>query len=56
MPDQTMTCHLCGQKFRWTEKDERDYVEDEATGDVLEGDDPKTTCKGCRLKEDGQRS
>jgi len=55
MSDETRTCRFCGAKFRWTEKDQRDYVEDEATGDLLDGYDPKNECAGCRIKQDGQR-
>lgn len=56
MPDVTLVCQACGHKFKWTEKEERDYVEDEATGDILDGYDPKTNCRSCRIKQDGQRS
>jgi hypothetical protein len=56
MPDEILVCKSCGQKFKWTEKDQRDYVGDEATGDILDGHDPKQECKSCRVKQDGQRS
>lgn len=55
MPDEILTCQECGQRFRWTEKDQRDYVEDEGTGDILDGYDPKARCRGCREKQDQQR-
>lgn len=56
MPDEIRMCVDCGQMFKWTEKDQKDHVEDEATGDLLEGLDPTVRCKGCRGKQDQQRS
>jgi phage anti-repressor protein len=55
MPDETRVCRQCGQKFSWTEKEQRELAIDQAASAIVEEYDPGQECKSCRIKQDGQR-
>ncbi len=52
MSDLQLVCENCGIRFTWTEKEQKDWPDDLNN----DGYDRQPYCKGCRPKQDGQRS
>ena len=53
MGDVSLTCELCGTRFTWSEKEQEQWPDDlNNPGDLK----VQPYCKGCRPKQDGQRS
>jgi hypothetical protein len=54
MEDLELECQGCGKCFRWTVKEQKEFVENAPEGQSLLDTEPY--CKSCRPKQDQQRS